>query len=116
MDGLTLQQAYAATNEGKLIKRPKSKLIVFKRPSDTLDLDFIVHKVKSLPQALKDFIAQLNEQGLDGSAQVTFNAYLSYFDKDSLTIGAWVPTHEDALAEDWQVLDLTIDDAVKAGQ
>ena len=66
-----------------------------------------MHRVKSLPQGLKDLVAQLNEQGLDGSAQITFNAYLSYFDRESLTIGAWVPTQDDVFANDWQVVDIS---------
>lgn len=55
-------------------------MFVFQRPADELQVDFLVNKVKSLPQSLKDYYKNMFEGytpfGNADPAPIKFTAYL----------------------------------------
>lgn len=108
---LNFLQALEATRQGKRVAREGwngKGMFIFERPADELERGFIITKVKSIPQSVKDFL-QKEDEKLDPSEQgltkVKFEAYLCMYSADNSMIHAWCPTDSDLLAEDWQVLD-----------
>ena len=110
MSNLTFGAALEAAKQGKLISRSGwngKGMFVFMRPSDSLGVDMIIEKVKSLPQSLKDYYAAKDakqhpsEQGLD---KVTFTAYLCMKAADNTIVNGWLASQTDMLAEDWCIL------------
>lgn len=100
--------AIEAAKQGKRVAREGwngKGMFIFQRPADELSLEMVVHKVKSLPQSVKDFFAQKNEQGLDGSALIRFGAYLCMYAADGSIVNGWLASQTDILAEDWVILD-----------
>jgi hypothetical protein len=100
-------QAIAAAKEGKLIARAGwngKGMFVFMRPADELSVDFIVNKVKSLPQSLKDFFAA-GTPASHAEAVVKFSAYFCMFAADGSIVNGWLASQTDMLATDWTVLD-----------
>lgn len=78
---------------------------IFMRPADTLSVDFVVNKVKSLPVSFRSSVA--NSKNMN--EQIQFGAYLCMRDSDGSVINGWVPTQEDILADDWIVSDIIFD-------
>ena len=68
METLNFGLALEALKQGKRVARQgwngKGMFIVM-RPADELNIDFVIDKVKSLPQSVKDYYLQdlINEQG-----------------------------------------------------
>ena len=109
--GLTFGQAIEAVKEGKCVARAGwngKGMFIFQRPSDELEIGFIVDKVKSLPQSVKDFFkAKIkkempSEQGLEG---VKFNPYLCMYAADGSIVNGWLASQTDILSEDWTILE-----------
>ncbi len=116
MNNLTFGQALDAVKQGKLIARQGwngKGMFVFQRPEDELSVDFIVNKVKSLPQSLKDKLAGdfswTQQEALDGNGpdkkMVKFTAYLCMKAADGTIVNGWLASQTDMLAEDWVVLE-----------
>lgn len=108
-ENLTFGQAIEAVKEGNLIARKGwngKDMFVFQRPEDHLEVEMIVHKVKSLPQSIKDYYAQQNEKGLDGSAKIKFTSYLCMKAADGSIVNGWLASQTDMLSNDWCVIDL----------
>lgn len=102
-------QAIEAVKEGKLIAREGwngKGMFVFQRPEDSIEVDTIVHKIKSLPDDLKAWFAQQTENVLKGDSKVTFTAYLCMKAADGSIVNGWLASQTDMLAEDWCILDL----------
>lgn len=111
-ENLNFGAAIEAAKEGKLIARKGwngKGMFVFQRPSDVLDIDTIVHKVKSLPNSVKSFFASKTNPNdpnrFDGSKQVSFTAYLCMYAADGSIVNGWLASQTDMLAEDWCILD-----------
>ena len=113
--GIDFGHALAAVKEGKLAARQGwngKGMFIFQRPADELSVDFIVNKVKSLPQALKDYF---NGQYSDAETEtsiipqsevtVKFTAYLCMKAADGSITNGWGPSQPDLLATDWVILD-----------
>lgn len=108
---LTFGQAIEAAKEGKLIARKGwngKNMFVFMRPSDELTPSFIVDKVKSLPQSLKD---RINREYGDETHYVSgeeikikFTAYLCMKAADGTIVNGWLASQTDMLSEDWEIL------------
>lgn len=101
-------QAIEALKEGKRVAREGwngKGMFIFQRPSDNLDLETVVHRIKSIPQTVKDFFAQQNEQGRDGSSLIPFTSYLCMYAADGSIVNGWLASQTDMLAEDWVILD-----------
>lgn len=111
-ENLNFGAAIEAVKQGKLIARKGwngKGMFVFQRPEDSLDIETIVHKVKSLPNSVKGFFASKTnpnlENRLDGSTKVKFTAYLCMYAADGSIVNGWLASQTDMLAEDWCILD-----------
>ena len=86
-------------------------MFVFMRPADELNVEFVVDKVKSLPQSVKDYFAQdiTNEAGervpVEETDTVKFTAYLCMKAADGSIVNGWLASQTDMLAEDWVILN-----------
>jgi hypothetical protein len=113
--GLDFGHALTAVKQGKLIARAGWNgpgMFVFQRPADELSVDFIRNKVKSLPQALKDYYGGNYSDPSNGDAavpasevMVKFSAYLCLKTQDGQIQNGWAASQADMLATDWLVLD-----------
>lgn len=109
--GVDFGHAVAAAKEGKRIARAGwngKSMFVFIRPADELEVGFIIEKVKSLPQSVKDFFREKDakqhpsEQGLD---RVKFSPYFCMYAADGSIVNGWLASQTDMLASDWTILD-----------
>ena len=116
IQNLTFGEALEAVKQGKLIAREGwngKGMFVFQRPEDSLSTDFIINKVKSLPQSLKDYyVAQFahntNEEKEGKSPNdvaVKFTAYLCMKAADGSIVNGWLASQTDILSSDWCILD-----------
>jgi Protein of unknown function (DUF2829) len=97
---MTFGRAIEALKEGQLVSRSKARsrgIFVFQRPSDTLDRDTVINKVKSLPQKVKDYFAAVSQD------KIYFAPYLCLKTEEGIIINGWLPSQEDILAEDWEI-------------
>ncbi|PRY90604.1 DUF2829 domain-containing protein [Mongoliibacter ruber] len=118
-EGLDFGWAICALKAGKLVTRKGwngKGMFLFIRPEDELDVDFIVEKVKSLPQSLKNYYAKrdpwMNEEtGVISKSQalpnskVKFTSYICMKAADGTMVNGWLASQTDMLAEDWQLFD-----------
>lgn len=107
---LTFGQAIEAVKNGQLAARSGwngKGMFIFMRPSDELETGFIP-KVKSLPQAVKDWIDKnLDDkinQGEAGLTKVKFTAYICMKAADNSIVNGWLASQTDILAEDWGII------------
>ena len=107
-------KAIEALKEGKLVARDGwngKGMFIFMRPADELNVEFVVDKVKSLPQSVKDYFAQdiTNEVGervpVEETDTVKFTAYLCMKAADGSIVNGWLASQTDMLAEDWVILN-----------
>ncbi len=104
-------QAIAALKQGKRVAREGwngKGMFIFMRPSDELDSAFIIEKVKSLPQSVKDFFKEKEKSELpseQGLSRVKFGPYLCMYAADGSIVNGWLASQTDILAEDWVELD-----------
>lgn len=104
--------AIEAVKIGKRIARQgwnEKNMFVFLRPADELTPDFIVDKVKSLPQSVKDAVKEKfhgeTHYASGDEIKVNFGAYLCLYAADGSIANGWLPSQTDVLAEDWVILD-----------
>jgi len=106
--------AIKALKEGKMVAREGwngKGMFVFMRPADELQIDFVVDKVKSLPQSVKDYYNQdrLDENGKqlisNENEVVKFTSYLCMKAFDGSIVNGWLASQTDILSEDWCILD-----------
>lgn len=104
---LTFGQAIEILRNGGIVSRMGwngKNMFIFMRPEDTLDIDTIVNKVKSLPQLVKDFYDSIDDKvnaGEQGLAKVKFTAYLCMKAADNSIVNGWLASQTDMLATDW---------------
>ena len=103
--------ALEAVKNGKRASRlgwNGKNMFIFQRPADSLEVGFIINKVKSLPQSVKDFFAAkdvLQEPSEQGLTMVNFTAYLCMYAADGSIVNGWLASQTDMLADDWCILD-----------
>lgn len=111
---VTFGEAIEALKEGKLVAREGwngKGMFIFQRPADELSVDFIVNKVKSLPQSLKDFYNSkyhnhdTDQEVAQSEVVVKFTAYLCMKAADGSIVNGWLASQTDVLATDWVILD-----------
>lgn len=111
---LNFGNAIEALKEGKRVARKGwngKNMFVFMRPADELNVEFVVDKVKSLPQSVKTFYLQdiINERGervpIEENDNVKFTAYLCMKAAYGTIVDGWLASQTDMLAEDWSILD-----------
>lgn len=115
-DGLSFGLAIEALKKGKLVARAGwngKGMFIFIRPSDELSVDFIIEKVKSLPDALKKYYVgqfahtiEEKEKGKSPSdVAVKFGAYFCMKAADNSIVNGWLASQTDMLAEDWEIIE-----------
>jgi hypothetical protein len=120
MENLSFGDAIEAVKDGQLIARSGwngKKMFVFARPEDELTVDFIINKVKSLPQALKDYYREStftkhdsedpNDKGAimnPTDVKIKFTAYLCLKAADDTIVNGWLASQSDMLATDWYIV------------
>jgi len=104
-------QAVEALKEGKLVSREGwngKGMFLFMRPSDELQIDMVVNKVKSLPQAFKDYVDKVMDDntnpGEKGLGTIKFTSYICMKAADGTVVNGWLASQTDMLAEDWNIL------------
>lgn len=109
-------EAIKALKEGKRVQRKGwngKNMFLFIRPQDTLSVEMIVNKVKSLPQAVKNYYGKdfawtetekENGKGPENSF-ITFTSYICMKAADDTIVNGWLASQTDMLSEDWVILD-----------
>jgi len=102
--------AIEAAKEGKRIARAGwngKNMFVFQRPADELETIFVIDKVKSLPQSVKEFLKDIYSKIGDNAPEPTvkFGAYLCMYATDGSIVNGWLASQTDILANDWCILD-----------
>ena len=107
---MNFREAIELTKQGLLVSRNgwnNKGMFIFIRPADELSIDFIVDKIKSLPQSMKTCYLQdiTNEEGyrvpIGESDVVKFTTYLCMKAADGAIVNSWLTSQTDILAEDW---------------
>lgn len=110
---MNFSKAVLAAKNGKRIARKhwnNEGKFVFMRPADVLSADFIIDKVKSLPESVKNFYKNTlfkDEEGCElpkSEVSVWFSEYLCLKNELNSIINGWFPSPEDAESHDWEVL------------
>ena len=112
---LTFGMAIEALKQGKRVARQEwngKGIFIFERPADELEVGFIIDKVKSLPQSVKDFFQNIVNSGVNDETKnhmftekVKFGAYLCMYAADGSIANGWQASQTDILSEDWEILD-----------
>lgn len=111
LENLNFGQAIKALKQGKRVARQGwngKGMFIFQRPEDELEVGFIIDKVKSLPQSVKNFFKTKDENEApseQGLTKVKFGAYLCMYAADGSIVNGWLASQTDMLAEDWVILD-----------
>lgn len=110
IDNLTFGLAVEALKQGKKVSRAGwngKGMFIFIRPADELEVGFIIDKVKSLPQSVKDFFKTKDEKEApseQGLSKVKFGPYLCMYAADGSIVNGWLASQTDILAEDWKII------------
>lgn len=111
VDNQNFGQAIEALKEGKRVARQgwnEKGMFIFERPADELEVSFIIEKVKSLPQSVKDFFKAKDEKEApseQGLTKVKFGNYLCMYTADGSIVNGWLASQTDILSNDWCILD-----------
>lgn len=119
MKNLTYGEALEAAKKGKLIARSGwngKGMFVFMRPADELSVDFIVNKVKSLPESVKkyfdcDYVDSDKNNISQSEVKIKFSAYLCLVNTNVPKnewlhiINGWTASQTDMLSNDWEILE-----------
>lgn len=113
---ISFGEAVNAAKDGRLVAREGwngKGMFVFMRPADTLEVDFIIDKVKSLPESFKRWSAihqahetkAALEMGYIQGVSIEFLPYLCMKTADNKVVNGWLASQTDILALDWLILD-----------
>lgn len=69
---------------------------------DCLSTDMVVNKVKSLPDAVKKWVA--SKYGDSETDKIKFTAYLCMKAADDTIVNGWLASQTDMLATDWMIV------------
>jgi len=112
--GMTFGYAIEALKKGLMVARKGwngNNMFIFMRPADELNVEFVVDKVKSLPQSVKNYYLQdiTDEKGeripVEEDDNVKFTAYLCLKAADGTVVNGWLASQTDILSEDWVVVE-----------
>lgn len=113
MSNLNFGSALEALKRGERVARQGwngKGMFIFMRPADELNIDFVIDRVKSLPQSVKDYYLQdiTNERGERAPADeydtIKFTAYICMKAADGSIVNGWLASQTDMLSEDWEIL------------
>ena len=102
--GMSFGDAIEVLKQGGLVRRVgwvDKGMFLFIRPADSLSVDFIVDKVKSLPDSFKSWVSD-NYEVKDS---IMFAKYICMRDADGSITNGWNATQEDMLAVDWEIVE-----------
>lgn len=113
--GLTFGLALEEIKKGKLVARAGwngKGMFLFMRPADELSAEFIIDKVKSLPESLKKhYVGQFSHTAAEAEegqgpadTMVKFSAYICMKAADGSIVNGWLASQTDMLSSDWHVL------------
>ncbi len=111
MEGISFGAALEVVKAGGTAARlgwNGKEMFIFERPADELEVGFIIDKVKSLPQSVKNFFKAKDEKeapGEQGLTKVKFTAYLCMKAADGTIVNGWLASQTDMLSNDWIILD-----------
>lgn len=114
INNFTFGEAIMALKQGKRVARENwngKGMFIFMRPADELNIEFVVDKIKSLPQSVKDFYLQdiIDEKGkrlpVEKNDTIKFTAYLCLKAADGTIVNGWLASQTDILSEDWLILE-----------
>jgi len=114
MKNQSFGQAIEALKEGKRVAREGwngKGMFIFERPADELEVGFIIDKVKSLPQSVKDFFSNMTNGMVEDAKpefytrKIKFGAYLCMYAADGSIVNGWLASQTDMLSNDWCILD-----------
>ena len=104
---LSFGEALELLKSGKMVQRSGwngKGMFIFERPADELEVGFIIDKVKSLPQSVKDFFKSKDEKEApseQGLSKVKFGSYLCMYAADGSIVNGWLASQTDMLSNDW---------------
>lgn len=107
-------EAIEEVKKGNLVNRKGwngKNMFIFLRPEDELTADFIIDKVKSLPQSLKNYyvgsfahtILEKEHGKAPEDTKIKFTAYLCMKTADDTIVNGWLASQIDMLANDWEI-------------
>lgn len=102
--GLNFGSAIQALKEGKRVQREGwngKGLFVFRQVPSTIDSE-IIPKMQSVPQSVKNEFKNRFDSSPQGA--ISYNDQLALVNTSN-EISGWSPSTNDALAEDWVILD-----------
>lgn len=97
---MNFSQALDALNESKRVSREGwngKNQFVYKTVGNTVSKDFIP-KFASLPQSVKDFLAEKGED-------IVFQPSLTLYNAQGNMQPGWVPSQGDLFANDWGIIE-----------
>lgn len=100
MKQVTFAEAVSALKEGKVVSRygwNGKGMMVFRQVPAEISAD-IIPKMQSLPQKVKDLLAER------GAQSISYDNQLALLTAEN-RINGWAPSVSDTLAEDWIILD-----------
>jgi hypothetical protein len=103
---LSFGKAIEALKQGKRVQRKGwngKGLFIFMQVPSEVPMD-IVPKMTSLPQAVKDEFEDRKHRGENTPTTIKYQNQIALVKPDN-EINGWSPSTEDALAEDWIILD-----------
>lgn len=100
---LNFGQALELVKQGKLVQRAGwngKAMFIFMRPADYIPVKTVVENIKSLPQAVKNYYANVTEGAME-NISVAFTPYLCMKAADDSIVNGWLASQTDMLAFDW---------------
>lgn len=101
--GMSFSDAIEVLKQGGLVRRAGwngKGMFLFIRPSDSLPVDFIVDKVKSLPASFKSWVSD----NCETNDNIKFAEDICMKAADGSITNGWNATQVDMLAEDWEIV------------
>lgn len=102
--GMSFGDAIEVLKQGGLVRRAGwngKGMFLFIRPSDSLPVDFIVDKVKSLPASFKSWVSD----NCETNDNIKFAEYICMKAADGSITNGWNAAQVDMLAEDWEIVE-----------
>lgn len=112
-NNLDFGQALRYLKQGKLVQRAGwngKDMFIFIRPEDELPVEMVVHNVKSLPQSVKNYLADRFKGNYTKASDkspftIKFTSYLCMKAADGSIVNGWLASQTDMLSSDWQIVE-----------
>lgn len=101
---LTFGQAIVFAKNGQLITREGwngKGMFIFLRPSDIINAETIIDRIKSVPESVKNYYRATAEP----TDEVKFTEYFCMKAANSTIVNGWLASQTDMLATDWKLFE-----------